>query len=770
MKSAQSPVTPGGVLVYTIETLNNGPSDAQNVVLTDPISSALSDMEYSTDGGITWNPWTGTLNLGTLPAGATGTVLIRGVVDPSASGAIANTANVTSDTPDPIPDNNTFTIVTEVNAEADISVVKISTSNPVVPGQMLVYQVNAFNGGPSDAQNVVLTDAVPPELINPEFSADGGLTWLPWTGSYTIGTLPSGASSNILIRGIVSPSATGAIINTADITSSTPDPNPANNTSTAVTVVNAQADISVVKTASPNPVTPGQELVYTNEVFNAGPSDAQNVVLTDAVPPELINPEYSIDGGITWLPWTGSYMIGLLPNGAVRTILIRGTVSPSATGTITNTADVTSTTPDPNPNNNISTVSTGVAPAESADISVTKSAIPNPVSPGQTVTYTITASNAGPSDAQNVVLTDTVPSEIVNPEYSTDGGLTWNPWTGSYTIGTLPNGASTTILIRGTASPSATGTIENTADITSTTPDPNPCNNTYSVITIVEPVESADVSVTKSASPNPVAPGQTLTYAITASNAGPSDAQNVVITDTIPSGIAGVEFSTDGGITWSPWTGTFNIGTLPSGTSRTILIRGTVSSTAKGTITNTANVTSTTPDPNPNNNTSSVVTKVKQNGSADVSIKKTVTPCLAMPGQTIIYTIVVSNAGPANAQNVVLTDAIPSGITNTEYSTDGGATWNPWTGSYNIGTLPSGTSKALLIKGTVSSSVKGTICNTAKITSNTPDPDLCNNTSTADLIICKCKKKWFRCKDKDCKRCKKLSSTYTITKSQPENW
>jgi uncharacterized repeat protein (TIGR01451 family) len=767
--SSSNPVSPGQMLVYEVKVSNAGPSDAQNVVLTDAVPPELLGAEYSVDNGITWIPWTGEYIIGTLPTGVSTTVLIRGTVNPSATGPITNIANVTSTTPDPNPSNNTSTITTDVSPSADVSIIKDSVPNPVAPGQMIVYPIQITNAGPSDAQNVLLMDAIPPEIIGAEFSTDGGATWNPWTGNYTIGTLPSGASTTILIRGTVNSSVTGPITNTANVTSTTPDPNPDNNSSTITTEVNAQADVSIIKTSTPNPVAPGDMLFYQLQVSNAGPADAQNVVVTDTVPPELSGAEFSTDGGVTWNTWNGTLTIGTLPSGDSRTIFIRGTVNQNTTGSITNTANVTSSTPDPNPNNNTSTTVTNVVPTESADISVTKSAIPNPVAPGQTLTYTITVSNAGPSDAQNVVLTDNIPPEILNPEYSTDGGLTWNTWNGTLDIGTLPNGASRTILIRGTAASFTGGEIFNTAEVTSTTPDPDLCNNTFTAITTVEAAESADVSVVKSASPNPVSPGQVLTYRIIVSNAGPSDAENVVLTDAVPSGITGAEFSTDGGITWNPWTGSYTIGTLPAGSSRTILIRGTVSSSCKGSITNTATVTSTTPDPNQNNNTSTVITKVKPTESADVSVTKSVIPSPVMQGQTIIYSIVVSNAGPSDAQNVVLTDVIPSSIIGAEFSTDGGAIWNPWTGSYTIGTLPSRTSKAILIRGTVSPSAKGTISNTAKITSTTPDPDLCNNTSTVEVNVCKCKKKWFPCKKKDYKHCEK-SSAYTITKSQSEDW
>ncbi len=305
-----------------------------------------------------------------------------------------------------------------------------------------------------------------------------------------------GASIPILIRGTVSPSATGVITNTAEVTSTTPDPNPFNNTSTVNTDVSVvpptEADVSVVKVGNLNPVAPGETLVYTINVANAGPADAQNVVLTDVIPSSILGAEYSIDGGITFTPWPGSYSIGTLPVGATRTILIMGTVSPSATGVITNTANVTSTTPDPDPFNNTSTVNTDVSvipPVEEADVSVVKTASPNPVRAGGTLTYTIVVSNAGPADAQNVVLTDTIPSSITGAEFSIDGGVTFNPWPGSYTIGTLLAGTSMTILIRGNVASQNTGCkckcITNTATVTSTTPDPNPANNTSTVTTNV---------------------------------------------------------------------------------------------------------------------------------------------------------------------------------------------------------------------------------------------------------------------------------------------
>ena len=106
------------------------------------------------------------------------------------------------------------------------------------------------------------------------------------------------------------------------------------------------------------------------------------------------------------------------------------------------------------------------------DISVTKTAGSGSVKQGAQLTYTITASNADPSSAENVTLTDSIPAALTGVEFSTDGGVTFNPWPGILGFGTMVSGKTQTILIRGTARPDAQGSISNTADVTSTPPDP----------------------------------------------------------------------------------------------------------------------------------------------------------------------------------------------------------------------------------------------------------------------------------------------------------
>ena len=501
----------------------------------------------------------------------------------------------------------------DIVASVDLAVTKTANTNPISIGETIIYTITIVNNGPSNAEDVIVNDVISADILNPEFSLNGGITWNSWTGEYTIGTLENGEEVIILIRGTIANSASGTIVNTATVGSTTPDPNPDNNTDTVITTIKGenQADLSISKSAMPNPVLPGGILTYTLEVTDLGPNNAQNVIVTDNIPTNILNPEFSLDGGNTWNPWTGSYNIGSLANSESITILIRGTVSNSASGTITNTAIVTSSTPDPNLNNNTDTVIITVESQEElADLSISKSAIPNPVLPGGILAYTIEVTNLGPDVAQNVIVTDNIPANILNPEISLDEGITWNPWTGFYNIGSLANGESITILIRGTVSNSASGTITNTATVTSTTPDPDLCNNTSSVIiTIQSDSGMADLEIIKRSTSNLVKKRKLLTYIITVTNHGPSSAENVIVLDDVLTSIKNPEFSLDGGITWKSWTGSYNIGSLANGESKIILIRGKVSFCAKCKIVNVALVTSTTQDPNPNNNVS--ISKVK---------------------------------------------------------------------------------------------------------------------------------------------------------------
>lgn len=373
---------------------------------------------------------------------------------------------------------------------------------------------------------------------------------------------------------------------------------------------------------------------------------------------------------------------------------------------------------------------------EDADIAVVKRSNNQTAVPGQTLSYTITVANQGPAEAQSVILSDTIPSAILDPQFSVDNGVTFQTWTGILNLGELEAEGIRTIIIRGTVSQDASGIISNTAIVSSPTPDPDPTNNTSTADTPVSGIIEADVSVIKNANPNQVTPGNVITFTIIVSNAGPNNAENVILNDNITPFIIEPMFSTDGGATYDLWPGSLSLGLLPVGESRTVLIRGTISGLAIGCLNNTAIVTSTTPDPNLLNNISSLCISIRAaDGEADLSVKKISNKKDVCCGGILLFTIVISNAGPADSLNVVLTDSVINILKNPMFSQDNGITFKAWPGSVNLGTIPAGTSKVILLKGCMMSTCSSEIINTAQVSSITPDPNLDNNISTVTVLI-----------------------------------
>ncbi len=725
-----NPVVAGTQIVYEVGIRNSGPDDALDVIVTDNFPPEIINPEYSWDGVNDWRSWNGHLNMDTLESNTGKIFYIRGMVASSATGVIPDTVSVSAPVIDGDLSNNSFTADTLVNRVSDLTVSMTASPDPVIAGTQITYSITISNGGPSDASNTTITDNIPPEILNPEFSIDGGNSWGAWNGDFNVGTISSGGHYEILIRGMVSSAAEGEISNSVSVSSDSEDPDTTNNSVTESTTVNTSSDLSISKGGNPDPVIAGNQITYVLDIVNNGPSDSRNVQVTDYTPPEVENPKYSTDGGNSWNLWNGSLNVGTIASGGSYQFLIRGDVAPWATISTLNSAAVSSGTPDPDDSNNSALVITTIDTL--SDLSISMGGNPDPVIAGEKITYTITISNGGPSDATGIVITDDFSSHIDNPEYSTDGGSSWTPWSGSLDIGYLPFGDSYQFLIRGDVTSSTTDSVSNSASVSSGTSDPNISNNSVTVINRVNTL--SDLSVSVSESPDPVIAGDRITYEIEVSNGGISDALNVKITDNLPSQILNPEYSTDGGSSWNMWNGSLDISTLTSGNSYTLLIRGVVNpSTPEGSISNSSFVISDTSDPDTSNNTASVSNSVTT--SADLKITKSGNPDPVIAGSKLTYTIVITNNGPSDALNVVVNDDVPEKIEDPWFSTDGGKNWVPWSGSFNFGTLPAEKSYVLLIGGRVFSLGEGKITNSASVLSDTSDPDLSNNSATHTTTI-----------------------------------
>jgi uncharacterized repeat protein (TIGR01451 family) len=254
------PVTAGEDLTYTIVVTNNGPSAAQTASLTDalPLETTFVSLAQSGTGG--WSCTTPTVDTNGLVSCTKATVaanesttftVVVHVIPSTRDGAIiTNTAAVVSPT-DTTPTNNTATATTTVTVNAgppaddpDLSVVMSDSPDPVTAGGVITYTITVDNAGPADAADVVLDDPTPAFTTFVSLaSAEGWTCSTPpvrGTGvvSCSTASLPDGANVAFTLVVRVNPGTpAGVILNTATVSYTTSDPNPANNVATATTTV-----------------------------------------------------------------------------------------------------------------------------------------------------------------------------------------------------------------------------------------------------------------------------------------------------------------------------------------------------------------------------------------------------------------------------------------------------------------------------------------------------------------------------------------------------
>jgi uncharacterized repeat protein (TIGR01451 family) len=377
----------------------------------------------------------------------------------------------------------------------------------------------------------------------------------------------------------------------------------------------------------------------------------------------------------------------------------------------------------------------GVFPAEAA-----------PVYSGGTLKYTIVVTNNGPGAAPGAVVSGGIVPwaatfTSADPSVGTyvdDSGF------GTWTIGTLPPGETETLIVFATTMTVTEPQVrvQNSANIRSDVPDPNPENAGKNAFFTILPGSAPDVDleVTKFVDNDTPDEGDTIVYSVKVFNqeledsTGQSDATNIEIRDDFPAQITYV--SDDSGGTYDPATGIWDIALLPIHTGRTLLITGIVNSGTGGSqIKNTATVQSLDQnDPNPGNDTGVATIDVRE-PAADLKVTKTVDNANPAEGDTIIYNVIVENGGPQNATGVEVTDRLPAGVKYV--SDDSGGTYNKGSGLWSIGAITNGATTELAITVTVDAGTAGTtIVNDAGVTAlDQPDPNPDNDSDSVDIVV-----------------------------------
>ena len=429
--------------------------------------------------------------------------------------------NVTGDPFDPNDPNNNETVDPSPQV-ADLNLTKSVNESAPALGSNVEYTLTLSNDGPNTATGVEVTDALPDGLSL--VSAD------PNTGSYdsgvwTVNELATGEQTTLTLTTTVE--NTEDVMNTAEVTASDqfdPDSTPGNNVSNeddqANTTVSGQAaDLAVTKTVDDSEPTVGDDVTFTVDVTNNGPTTATNVSVDESLGDGLSFQSATVSQG-SYDEGTNVYDVGTLDSGETATLTLTATID-NATDT-TNAVEVTGDQPDPNdPNNNDSVTPTPTA----ADLSLNKTVNESAPQTGAGIAYTLELTNDGPNATSNVAVGDTLPNGVTFVGADASQG-SYDDGTGVWSVGDVEEGGTKTLTINATVD--SAGSQTNTAQVTSSStfdPDSTPGNDDgkeddQDSVTTQSTTPQCSVQMSNASAPDSVAQGQQAKITADITNTG----------------------------------------------------------------------------------------------------------------------------------------------------------------------------------------------------------------------------------------------------------
>jgi uncharacterized repeat protein (TIGR01451 family) len=356
-----------------------------------------------------------------------------------------------------------------------------------VPGASVTYLVTVSNFG--DAVDASVSVPVPAGVTSAFWSfgieTGGAIVTGPLIGSGALATTvtlpaPTITPAEVIFTFVVhvDPSATGALITTGTLT----PPLATIASDVDVDTLTPQAGLSVTVSDGKTTVVPGTSDTYTITVSNSGPSTLSSLSLSDSIAAALLNPIFGPPSAGSYDPllrvWSGLS----LATGQNVSITLTGTIDPTATGSLTNTVTIAPSpgTTDTNPADNIASDVDTLTPE--ADLSVALTDGRTTIVPGTSDTYAITVGNNGPSTVSSFILTDAIPTALLNPIFGAASAGSYDSLTGVWSGLSLATGQTVSLTLTGTIDPNAIGSVTNTVTVAPPpgVTDPNPANNTAS--------------------------------------------------------------------------------------------------------------------------------------------------------------------------------------------------------------------------------------------------------------------------------------------------
>ena len=645
-------VSAGDTIGFVITATNTGTGTATNVTVTDvlPTQAGLSwtiDAANS-DTGCSISAGTLTCNFGSLAPNASKHVHIVSGTTKASCATIDNTANVTTGN----DGSDQASASTQVLC-GDVSITKVADQGSVSAGDTIGFVITVKNNGTGNATTVTVTDTLPTQA-GLSWSIDGansdaGCSISGGVLTCNFGTLTPGQSKHVHITSPTTKDSCATIDNTANVTTG----NDGSGQASDSVVVNCAA-IDVNKVADAASVSAGDQIGFTVTLSNTGAGTATGLSFTDPLPTGGGALSWSISpASAGWSISNGNLVFSptTLAAGASTSVHVIATTTKADCGTIDNTATVTTS------NDGSDTASASVD-VNCADIHLLKVADAGSVSAGDTIGFVITVTNSGAGEARGVTVTDVLPTQAgLNwsiDAANSDSGCSISGGTLTCNFGTLAAGASRHVHITSPTTSASCATINNTATVT--TSNDGSAQASDSVV-----VNCPTLEVVKVADAGTVNAGDPIGFSIVVTNTGLGTAKSVTLNDPLP---AGVTWTIDGGTNAGDCqiaanTLTCSFGDLAPGGMADVHISAQTSAEACTTYDNTATASATNADDAEGSDSIVCLT-------ANIEIEKVADAHTVDAGDTIGFTVTVTNSGAGTAKGVTVNDPLP---------TDAGLDW-----------------------------------------------------------------------------------------------
>jgi len=694
-------------IAYNITVRNTGDCVLGNITVVEKYDA--SELEYVGYSGAGWSvgsdnrtfTYNGKL---AVKGNLTFTVYFKALTNGTIVNNVTAKSNVTNET----PGNNT-TVVYKPN----MTVQKISLNSTVTlyVNDTIAYNITVRNTGDCVLGDITVVEKYDASEL--EYVGYSGEGWSVGSDNRTFtynGDLA--VKGNLTFTVYFKALVNGTIVNNVTARSNVTNETPGNNT----TVV-YKPNMTVQKISLNSTVT-----VYVNDTiaFNITVTNTGDCVLGDITVVEKYDAselEYVGYSGEGWSVGsdnrTFTYDGDLKVKGNLTfTVYFKALTNGTIVNNVTAKSNVTNETPGNN--------TTDVKPI--CDVQISKLVNASSILVGESVEWTVTVVNVGPSVADDVVVRDTLPEGVKIISSHVDVGE-FNEDTRIWEIGNLDVNKPVSLVL--VTKIEIDGNITNVVHVSTTTNETNTTNNDANNTTVANPI--CDLEITKLVSSKKAFVGEELTWTIIVKNHGPSEAKDVKVKEDLPDSLEFIRAIASKG-TFDKNTNIWTIGKLASGDTVTLEIVTKVLSV--GNITNPVEVSTSTPDNNTTNNKANNTTVAYE--LVDLELIKSSDKKVYYVGDQMHWLITVINHGPSKACDVLVKDVLPSATKFISYTADKGS-FDSSKGIWTIGELENGERVTLDILCKALKS--GEFTNDATVNTTTNESDVSNNFDNATVTV-----------------------------------